>query len=438
MFKALHRRLSWLYTVTTGIILILVIIGMLLFLKDMEERKQLEQFQSNWLTVSTRVQYDTSVSHSWLARTEAENRLIIHIEENKESLLYNGSWEPQTDRDILIERADTLAREQGVFMSTAPVSSFAHQTSLMVVNGDRQDRYYAMVMSVSTAKGVKSVCFLSYIVPGIALVKRSALFLGLLAFFGIIALYIVSWYFVGWSLRPAEESQKKQAEFIASASHELRSPLAVLRSGIAAIHAAPEEKSEILGYMDKECRRMGRLVSDMLLLASADAKTWTVQMERTELDTLLINTYEMFLPYCRDKGVKLQLHIPEYVQVPIEADAERLTQVLIILLDNALRFTPTGSGIDICMFQHPPSGHQRFFGDGKMDTVIEIRDQGSGISDSIKPHIFDRFYQGDASRTDKQHFGLGLSIAYELIRLHQGAITVSDREGGGSIFRITL
>lgn len=429
MFRSLRRRLTGLYTITTGLILTLVMAGALLFLMEQEKQKQLEQFQNQWVSISSRVQYDTSFTHSWLAQTEANSRMILHIEENKEPLRFQGSWKPKTDRNVLLQRARELAEAEGVYMGTAPVSSYAAQTSLMTVEGDHKDRYYARVMAISTPKGVKSLCLLSYMIPGSAMIKETALYLGVLYLMAIAVLCLFSWYFVGWSLRPAEETQKKQAAFIASASHELRSPLAVLRSSIGAVRAAPEKQETLLTNMDKECQRMGRLVSDMLLLASADAGTWTIRTEAVELDTLLLNVYELFLPFCREKGVDLQIRLPEYALRPVEADSERLTQVLTILLDNALCYTPSGEFVMLSVSQT---------NDRNCRTVIEIMDHGCGIPDSMKPYIFDRFYQGDASRTDKQHFGLGLSIAYELVRLHQGTIMISDGEDGGSVFRIIL
>lgn len=441
MFNTLHRRLTWLYTVTTGCILTLVLAGVLLFMIREEENKQLERFQSVWTIVSSKLQFDSTISHSWISQMETENHIILYIEENQKPLLYRGSWQPPASRDFLIENGKTMAEAQGVFMDMAPVSSSSAETTLMILEGDSKDQYYARVLSLATEKGVKSLCMISLITPGLLLLNDTVWFLFFLELAGVLCLFFVSWHFVAWALKPAKESQRKQAEFIAAASHELRSPLAVLRSSIAAIHAVPEERNRLLAHMDQECQRMARLVSDMLLLASTDAKTWSIRLEKTEVDTLLINAYEMFLPLCRKKKVSLDLQLPETPLDPIEADAERLTQVLTVLLDNALCYSPSGSRITIRVRQAPfssPGLLSRLRNRAMLHTVIDICDQGRGIPDWEKPHVFDRFYRGDSSRTDKQHFGLGLSIASELIRLHHGTISVSDHEGGGSIFSIRL
>lgn len=435
MFNTLRKRLTWLYTVTTSCILTLVIAGFLLFRVEETKREQLQQFQNTWTNVSSRMQFGGTISHSWLSQTEAANHLILHIEENGIPFFYTGSWTPRTSRAVLIERTKAQAEKQGVFTSIAPVSSAMNVTSLMTVDGEDGEQYYAMVLAVSTGKGVKSICAISYITPVFQALQETVLYLALMDLFGMIGLFFISWKFVGQSLRPVEESRRKQSEFIAAASHELRSPLAVIRSGTAAIKAKPEEREALLRVMDAECVRMSRLISDMLLLASTDAQTWSVHIEETDLDTLLIDTYESFLPACREKGMELHLELPGDTLPKIQADGERLKQVLFILLDNAKSYSPAGSAVTLSadVISPPkPSRHKH------KQVRIQVTDDGPGIPDEVKPHIFERFYRADSSRSKKEHFGLGLSIAKELITLHGGTITVNDQEGGGSRFVICL
>lgn len=436
MFNSLRKRLTWLYTVTTGcIILTIVMAGFLMFRLKEIKGDQLEQFRSIWGSVCSRVQFDSVIFHSWLSAAEADNRMIIHIEENGIPFLYHGSWPTQTDRKILIDRAKEAAAEQGVYTAIAPVSSSINTTNLLTLNGDNNDQYFAMALVMSTPGGVKSICAISYITPALELLKGTIIFLCAMDLLGIAGLFFVSWHFVGWSLKPVEESQRKQAEFIAAASHELRSPLSVLRSGTAAILAAPKQKEALLRTMDAECARMSRLISDMLLLASTDARTWSVYREETDLDTLLIETYEAFLPICREKNIKLLLDLPDETLPRISADRERLKQVLFILLDNALLYTTQGRTISLsaaCQTIPRPMRHRRRL------MRITVADQGCGIPDHIKAHIFDRFYKADSARSNKEHFGLGLSIAKELVTLHGGTIAVENNPGGGTRFIITL
>ena len=422
--KTPRARLTWLYTITTGAILLLVITAFLPYTVRDRKKSQLEQFQVIWNSLSSRFMASGALTHQYLAQTEADHQLVIHIMENGVPFLYRGSWKPDTDRQTLIQRARDEADSQGVFMDRAPVSSSILFSSLMTIEGDQNDRYYAMVLAVSTKNGSKSLCALSLIPPVAQSLGETIAFFCFLAVFGMAGLWLVSWRFVGWSLKPVEESQQKQARFIAAASHELRSPLSVLKSAISALSSDPDEKDTLLPLIDSECVRMSRLVDDMLFLASADAKSWSLHMEKVDMDTLLIDLYESFLPVCREHEITLRLELPQLALPSVAGDPQRIRQLLLILLDNARTYTPQNRSIYISAQTNV----------SKKLLTVQVADEGQGIPDNIKPYIFDRFYQADRSRTDKQHFGLGLSIARELAQLHEGTIRVLDREGGGPCF----
>lgn len=428
MIKHLRKRLALLYTATTGAILTAVIFSMIFISLKESEKQQLDTFRSQWVNISSKFQFDHMISQSWLAVTEAKNSTIIYIEENGIPLLYSGSWEPLTRRGLLIERAAEKALKEGVDIGKAPVSLAANQTSIIKIDGDYGDQYYTMALALATNRGVKSMILISFITPSYQLISSKIFYLLLLNLLGITGLFVVSWYFVGCSLKPVEESQKKQAEFIAAASHELRSPLSVIRSSISAMAAFPEKKENLLKNIDHECQRMSLLISDMLLLASTDAKTWSLNFDTVNLDTLLIDTYETFQPLCTEKGIHLELHLPDETLPQISGDPQRLKQVLFTLLDNAASYTPKGNRI---FLETGIICHKRLL-------WICVKDQGIGIPDSQKAYVFDRFYRGDISRNDKKHFGLGLSIAKELIAMHHGTITVTDNLPKGACFMISL
>lgn len=426
--KTLRKRLTALYTITTGAILLLVIAAFLIFSVHDTQNAQLEHFFVIWNSLNSRFQSANAFSHSFLAQTEADYHMVIHIMENGRPFLYQGSWLPDTHRDVLISRARILAEEEGVFMDQAPVSSTINCSSLMTIKGDQNDSYYAVVLSISSKNGVKSLCVISYIPPVWQSLKGMVWYLCFLAVLGIGGLCLISWKFVGWSLIPVEESRKQQAQFIAAASHELRSPLAVLRSAVAAVSASPQEKDRLFPLMDSECVRMSRLIDDMLTLASADAKTWSLHMEELDMDTLLIDLFETFEPFCREKNISLHLELPDHSLPKIWGDQERIRQLLMVLLDNAQNYTPSGRSIYI----------HAFVSEKKHMLILQIIDEGCGVPSESRPYIFDRFYQADSARSDKQHFGLGLSIARELAQLHHGSISLSDGKCGGSCFTVAL
>lgn len=151
-------------------------------------------------------------------------------------------------------------------------------------------------------------------------------------------------------------------------------------------------------------------------------------MEKVDMDTLLIDLYESFLPVCREHEITLRLELPQLALPSVAGDPQRIRQLLLILLDNARTYTPQNRSIYISAQTNV----------SKKLLTVQVADEGQGIPDNIKPYIFDRFYQADRSRTDKQHFGLGLSIARELAQLHEGTIRVLDREGGGTCFIVSF
>ena len=245
---------------------------------------------------------------------------------------------------------------------------------------------------------------------------------------GLALLYLINWFLARLVLRPTEEGVRRQTEFVAAASHELRSPLAVIRSSLSAAQAAKEaqqaEKYRQAAALEAE--RMTHLVDDLLLLAGGDAGSWTLHPQPVDLDTLLIGAAEVYRPLARQKDVGLVLDLPEETLPTVKGDAERLRQILAVLLDNALQYAPSGTAITLT------ACHKR----GKVR--IAVADRGRGVPDDEKEKVFQRFYRADASRHDKEHFGLGLSVAQELAQLHGGAITVADTADGGATFTLAL
>ena len=251
------------------------------------------------------------------------------------------------------------------------------------------------------------------------------------------ALWLFCHFFTGRLLRPLWENQKSQTAFLAAASHELRTPLAVILSAshiLSGLNADGQTDSNapsalsLINTIEKEGKRMANLVNDMMLLAKTDSGKLTYDMQPAELDTLLIETYEAFYPLAKESPnhVRLNISLPEE-NIPVcVCDGERIKQVLSILLSNAISYSK-------------PEGHiwLAIKTNGK-NIILSVADDGIGISAEAKEHIFDRFYRVEDSRSTKEHFGLGLSIAREIVNAHHGSITVHDNDGGGSVFEIML
>lgn len=243
----------------------------------------------------------------------------------------------------------------------------------------------------------------------------------------LFALGIFSWFFTGRMIRPLKENQKKQTEFIAAASHELRSPVTVILSAAASMEkASPRELPHFISMIHSEAARISRLVQDLLSLANADNHSWSIHPKPVEADTLLLDTFEKYESIMQAKDLHFQIELPKEPLRPYLLDRERISQVLDILLDNALSYVPPGGQVRLSLSEE------------KDCLVFAVSDNGPGISASSRKEIFRRFYRVDPSRKDKQHFGLGLSIAREIVSLHNGKITVSETPGGGATFTVIL
>lgn len=230
-------------------------------------------------------------------------------------------------------------------------------------------------------------------------------------------MYALSRYLIGKALSPLEAALKGQRDFIAAASHELKAPLAVIQANAeSAIEVAPARHLEIIA---QECGAMNRLVENLLCLAASDAGRWKLAPAAVNPEYLLIEAWESYLASCRRAGVGLELSLVQESFPQICADPALLSQALGILLDNAISFSPQGSSITL---------EARVQGRSLIFSVI---DRGPGLSPEEKSRAMERFYRGDPARSGKNHFGLGLSIASEIARLHRGSLVLSDTPGGG-------
>ena len=425
MIKKLRLRLTLLYSVITGLILIAVIVGIASFNRQDQKKKELDYFQNQLLMMTARLQSDIAVPHTWLAQSEYENRQIIDILDNQIPFTFQGSWTPPTDRQILIERLQKMAAQEHVYPDARPISSSLIKSSIFEISGDNGDSYYGILVVMRTKTSYITLNLLSYLTPGHLLPPNELIIYLFSYLLGQTAIVIISWYFIGRSMKPVEEATQKQHEFIAAASHELRSPLAVIQAGFSAMSPQSHDR-KIVETAEKECRRMARLIDDMLLLASSDARTWQLQTEPLDMDTILIECCESFRPLAHDQAQELILDLPEDMLPVVWGDRQRIEQILTILLDNALSYTPAQKQI-------------RIHGSVKNNwLIIDVEDEGPGIPDGDKERIFDRFYRAEQSRNDKKHFGLGLSIARELTDLHSGRLEVRDSTCGGAIFSLQL
>jgi len=221
-----------------------------------------------------------------------------------------------------------------------------------------------------------------------------------------------------------EQSLQAQQRLVADASHELRTPLTTLRGNIGLLRRDPpindEDRADVLQDMVSETERLMRLANDLLVLARADAKR-PLKSEPVSIKPLLEDAVDQIKFLASDHRIIYE----SSPDVTVRGDKDALRQILLILLDNAIKHTPPEASITLS-------------GEIVEERInINVQDDGPGIAPERLPHIFDRFYRGDEARS-QAGTGLGLSIAKELTEAQNGTLAVKSEVGKGSIFTLTF
>lgn len=228
------------------------------------------------------------------------------------------------------------------------------------------------------------------------------------------------------TLSRLENLFNSQRRFLADVGHELRTPLTVIRGNVDLMRRLKRADDESMDSIQSEVDRLTRLVGDLLLLAQAESGKLTLAKTMVELDSLVLEALSQMSVLSKDR---LRLTLGEIDQVLVCGDEDRLKQVLVNLIGNAIQYTPVGGEVIVGLGKEGNRAR------------ITVSDNGPGIPKEDLPHIFERFYRGEKSRTrsrDGKGFGLGLSIAYWIVRNHEGQIEVSSSPGGGTTFCVWL
>jgi len=218
--------------------------------------------------------------------------------------------------------------------------------------------------------------------------------------------------------------------FTADASHELKTPLAVLRADVERAMSAPQHSTEQLVALEEalqEIRRMSDLVDSLLTLARADEGRFDLSREPVALEEVVREVYETGIILGEDADITVSLLVLE--PATVFGDAARLRQLCMNLVINAIKYTPRGGRVDVSL-SHRLDG-----------ITFTVRDTGIGIAASDLPHIFERFWRADRVRSrasERGGFGLGLAISQWIAQAHGGSITVTSRLGRGSVFTVHL
>ena len=431
MLKPLSKKLNTIFITVIMLIITSIMIILCNNYVHTEQSSEVLLFQR----MVTQMMYqlkDNSQNFESIADSyhEYKSPIFCYIQDTSGKMVYQTDFDFPTDVDTLLERFRTQTDKEDTFIITNDNKPTTYQSGVFMFNGTRNDDYLGILATIVTPNDTAYHLSLIYRQQSLfdILTKQAFLYISLWCL-SLITVTAMSYLLIKKALKPTEVMLKSQKDFIASASHELKSPLAVILANAEKLEQLQIDNTEFrksVKILDNECMRMSKLVKDMLLLASSDAKSWTLCKNIIDIDTLLISLYEAYEPICIRKKIRLRLEISESSYPKFCADGERLFQILTIFMDNAIHHSINNKQIEIKTAA--AAKHITFF----------VTDHGRGISEDDKPYIFNRFYCADKSRTDKSNFGLGLSIADELAKMMNGSVGCEDTDGGGATFFVKL
>ena len=253
-----------------------------------------------------------------------------------------------------------------------------------------------------------------------------------LAILGAMALVCaagVGYVLSGGAMKPVREAYEKQRQFAADASHELRTPLAVVLASADLLRSDPSITSPFLKQVVEDVRdevkKMTKLVGDLLTVARTDGKANQLRLVRMDLVSAAQQTVRIMRPFAEKKDIVIDEEMPKHAE--LYADEQKIRQLILILVDNAVKYTPEHGRISLRVEEE------------KGSIQLSVSDTGIGIAPEHQERIFDRFYRVDKARSRRMGGnGLGLAIAREIVEAHGGHIDLVSELGKGTIFHVRL
>jgi signal transduction histidine kinase len=270
---------------------------------------------------------------------------------------------------------------------------------------------------------------LSNVSAEIGMLRRLQIILVVGGIVGLMIAVVAGFYLANRALIPIRRSLEKQQQFVSDASHELRTPLSVIQAHAELLLRHPdrtiEQDSKHVSTVLQEARRMSKLVGGLLTLARSDSNQLDLERRPIQFDRIVQECVNKMQMLAEVKEIIMNAEID--ANIPMNADEERLHQLLVTVLDNAIKYTPEGGVVRVVCrkFAH--------------FVQLEVEDTGIGISPDNLPHVFDRFYRGDKARTRQEGgSGLGLAIAQWIVERHGGKIRLDSKLSTGTHVFITL
>lgn len=415
MFSRSRRNLACWFTWSMGAILI-VFAQVLYYL---EVRDRLASFDSALYDRSRAIASMIESNQRLIkARPQLDNVFVLRNRSSMGSELLYVRWYSPQGKIVQFtgEPPLTTVNLKPGFETIAKNPTLSiRQLTLPVMKGEALIGYLQVAISLEPFESLslKLRLFLSFGVP---------LTLGTISLTG--------WLLGGMAMQPIRKSYEAQSRFTADASHELRAPLAAMLSnaqvGLLIPGAEGTPQSQRLEKIVSLAKSMTILVNNLLLLARYEGKLNEKSLEEIDLTLILQDLVPYYQNQTTQKNLTFLDHIPPKT-IKVKGEPELLRLVFENLLNNAFKYTPEGGKVELQLETHSGSA------------VISVTDTGDGIPAADLPHIFDRFYRVDSTRTRKTGgFGLGLAIAQQIIQAHNGDIQATSIVGKGSTFQVKL
>ena len=428
MLDNLYKKLYILF-VSSIMLVIAAIIGVLCINSaDNKQRNDSTFFQRLSVLMIYELENPHKAPRAVIQPYEDNHSIFALLTDTQGNVVYQGNSLFPTDINLLLEN---FSEQLNMELSTnLDLTSTTTQGGIFLISGVSHDTYWGIPAMIVDKNGtIFHLRLLYQRETAFDLIKKQLPFSITIWFVSLLSVAVIGRLLLRYAMKPTEKILKSQKDFIASASHELKAPLAVILANNDKINGLSRELPVIrkaTNVIDTELLHMTKLIKDMLFLASSDAGTRIINKTTVNPDTLLISLYEAYEPVCSQKGILLEADFMDSHFPALYTDQECVFQILSIFMDNAVSHSKTETSIKIKAAL------------SRSSLTISIIDYGCGISEEDKPYIFDRFFCADSSHTDKSHFGLGLSIAKESSRSLSAEIGFRDTENGGATFFLIL
>lgn len=413
MINKLYKKIFLIYYITSITFITFITLFMIYnnYSSSISNRSLL--FQSYTNNIILQLQNDIAISEKAIEQYNANIPiLVLAMTENDNIFFFYRSSEIEISSDLLQEK---IQEQMLHYFKTDSIRNNAspqlYSFETTELNGEKFKWSYIQInASNGTMYELYTACLINHKIFSFSQIVQYIF----LETFLLAAFFFLGKYIVKIAIMPIDQNMESQKHFIASASHELKTPLSVI--SIANTSNLPNAKHII----EQECIRMDKIVKTLLFIASSETNTWKTEFQPANFERLLAEFYELSQPLLLENKKKMEFILPDNEIEEVLLDKTLVLQLLTILLDNAISHSDTSDLITLELKNE------------KENLQLYFVDHGSGIPDKEKPYIFNRFYKSQS--TSRDHYGLGLSIAKTILDLHHGKISIKDTPGGGATF----